>query len=100
MPARKKRRDDSPESKIVPYESLSSRQAMMTGEDLPETILQICDACHWCASCINEKGGLTKCPICGRALSRITMAIDEVCTFEKDDTRGVTLHFERKLPVR
>jgi hypothetical protein len=95
-----KRRKESPESEVVPYEGLSTTQVRMTGESLPDVIFEICDGCHWCSTCISERGVLGTCPACGRKTSRIKMAVDEVCVFEKDDRGGVTLRFDRKLPLR
>lgn len=100
MVATGKRRKESPESEVVPYEGLSTRQRRITGESLPEVIFEICNGCHWCSSCISERGVLGKCPACGRETSAIRMAVDEVCIFEKDDKGGVTLRFDRELPLR
>lgn len=91
---------ESPENRIEPYEGLDARQRRMTRESLPKAILEICDGCHWCATCINEKGTLGRCPQCGKSTSKIKMDLDEVCYFDKDDKGNVTLRFGRKLPMR
>lgn len=91
---------ESPESRIEPYEGLDERQRKVTGESLPKTILEICDKCHWCTSCISEKGALGRCPLCGARTSKVEMGIDEVCHFEQDSKGNVTLRFDRKLPLR
>ena len=90
----------SPESQVEPYEGLDERQRRMTGESLPKSIIEICDECHWCATCLNEKGAVGSCPVCGKQTSRIEMGIDEVCYFDEDDKGNVTLCFDRKLPMR
>lgn len=101
MPAKKNRQDrDSPENQVVPYESLNDLQEKITGESLPYVVFEICNSCHWCATCINEKGASVACPVCDTRISKIPMAIDETCIFEKDEKRGVTLRFFRKLPLR
>ncbi|WP_337863203.1 hypothetical protein [Nitrososphaera sp.] len=93
--------DSSPESNVVPYEGLNEKQEKITGEDFPCVVLEICDGCSWCATCLKEgRGILGRCPECGRQTSQIRMTIDEMCRFEKDDRRGVTLRFGRGLPMR
>lgn len=91
---------ESPESQVEPYEGFNARQEKITGEDFPDVILEMCDACGWCATCMNARGLAGRCPECGRETSMIKMSIDEMCTFEKDSRRGVTLRFKRKLPLR
>ena len=90
---------ESPESRVEPYESLDEKQRRITGEDLPKVILEICDRCHWCTSCINEKGALGSCPRCGNNTSRIQMNLDEICYFEEREG-DIILRFDRKLPLR
>jgi hypothetical protein len=101
MPAKKDRQDqDPPENLVMSYESLNDIQEKITGESLPNTIFEICNGCHWCATCINEKGAWVTCPVCGMQTSKIPIALDEIYIFEKDEKRGVTLRFVRKLPLR
>ena len=100
MAAKGKRKKDSPESEVVPYEDLSSRQKKITGESFPDVILEICDGCYWCSTCINERGVLGTCPMCGKKTSKVRMTIDELCLFEKGYDGGVTLRFDRELPLR
>lgn len=101
MPAKKARQDrDSPEDQIEPYEGLNELQEKITGEKLPEVVLEICDSCYWCATCINQRGIQKNCPSCGMSASKIPMALDEMCIFEIDEERGVTLRFVRRLPLR
>ncbi len=90
---------ESPESRVEPYESLDEKQRKMTGEPLPKAILEICDGCHWCCTCINEKGILGSCPLCGMGTSRVKMDIDETCYLEEKNG-DVILSFGRKLPMR
>jgi hypothetical protein len=90
---------ESPESKVEPYEGLNEKQRRMTGEGLPKVTLEICDRCHWCSSCISEKGVLGRCPRCGRSTSKIPMDLDEVCYLE-ERSGDIVLRFDRKLPMR
>lgn len=92
--------EESPESKISPYEDLNTKQKQITGETFPNVVLEMCDGCFWCSICINERGLTKACPLCKNKTSRVTMTIDEVCSVEVDEKRGVTLHFDRKLPLR
>ncbi|UVS69555.1 hypothetical protein [Nitrososphaera viennensis] len=101
MPPRKERRaEESPESQILPHEDLNARQGKITGENFPDVVLEICDNCHWCATCMNGKRMQVTCPACGRRTSRIPMTMDETCILEKDEKRGITLRFVRTLPLR
>ena len=92
--------EESPESRILPYEDLNTKQARITGEKFPALYLGVCDSCHWCYTSENERGIIEKCPICGKPVSQIPMSIDEVCLIEFDKTRGLTVRFERRLPLR
>jgi hypothetical protein len=103
MASAKRRRQgssDSPESLVSPYEDINTRQLHITGETFPTLALGICDNCHWCYSCINARGIVKVCPVCGRDVSQIPMDIDEVCFIEEDERRGITLNFDRRLPLR
>jgi hypothetical protein len=101
MPAKNARQErDSPENQVMPYESLNELQEKITGESLPNLMFEICDSCYWCATCINRRGRSPFCPLCGRQPSKIPMLVDETCTFERDEKRGVTLRFGRRLPLR
>jgi hypothetical protein len=91
---------ESPESKVEPYESLDAKQERISGETFPKIILELCESCYWCATCINEKGFVKICPVCGKKTSKVQMSIDEMCLVEIDYKRGVVLHFDRKLPLR
>jgi hypothetical protein len=92
--------DDSPESLVIPYEDINTKQEKITGERLPDIILELCDSCRWCAMCFNPRGLITKCPICSTEISQIPMSIDEVCYMEFSDMRGITLRFDRNSPMR
>jgi hypothetical protein len=91
---------DSPESLIIPYEDMNVRQEKITGERLPDSILQLCDNCLWSCMCFNPRGLITKCPICSTEISQIPMKIDETCSIEFSNKRGITLGFDRKSPIR
>ena len=86
--------DYSPESLIIPHEDVNTKQQKISGKRLPSIIL--CDNCRWCATCINPRGLIKKCPICGTENSQIPMNVDEVCYLEFDNIRGITLRFDRK----
>ncbi|HEX9678197.1 hypothetical protein [Nitrososphaera sp.] len=91
---------ESLEVQIQPYEGLDEKQRNKTGESLPSSVFEICDRCHWCVTCLSEKGLVDRCPQCSRRTSKIKLAIDEICYFEKDERRGDTLRFDRALPMR
>jgi hypothetical protein len=89
--------EDSPESLIIPYEDVNTKQQKFTGERrLPSIILELCNNCRWCATCINRRGLIIKCPICSTENSQIPMNVDEVCYMEFNNIRGITLRFDRK----
>jgi hypothetical protein len=90
----------SPESNVEPYEDMSSKQLQISGEPLPEIVLELCDSCKWCAVCINKRGILESCPACSMELSMIPMTIEETCSIECDEKRGIVIHFDRKKPLR
>lgn len=92
--------NESPESKIIPTEDINTIQHKISGEKLPEIILELCDFCHWSLICFNRRGMVEKCPDCGRAVSKIPMNIDEICSISYYDKRGVTIRFDRKKPMR
>jgi hypothetical protein len=101
MPRKREQREkDSPEIQVLPYDDLNTRQEKITGETFPDIVLEICDSCKWCATCINERGIQLTCPICQMRTSMIPMAVDEMCILERDEKRGITLRFVRKLPLR
>jgi hypothetical protein len=87
---------DSPESLIMPYQDVNTNQQ----KNRESIILELCDNCRWCATCINPRGPIIKCPICSTENSHIPMNIDEVCTMEFNNIRGITLRFDRKKPRR
>jgi nitrate/TMAO reductase-like tetraheme cytochrome c subunit len=91
--------DTSPETRIVPSEDLNTKQMRISGERLPEVLLEMCDTCHWSLICFNRRGVLAKCPECGAKPSLIPMNIDEVCSIEYDKN-SVTIRFDRKNPMR
>jgi hypothetical protein len=92
--------DTSPESKVVPFEDMNLLQMKISGERLPEVLLELCDRCNWSLICFNRRGIVQNCPDCGMEVSLIPMSIDEVCSIEYDESRGVTIRFGRKKPVR
>lgn len=100
VPKEKSEWNDSPESLVVPYEDINTKQQKITGERLPDIILELYDSCLWCATCFNPRGLIMKCPICGTENSQIPMNIDEVCYMEFSNIRGITLAFDRKNPMR
>jgi hypothetical protein len=92
--------EPSPESEIVPTEDMNMKQMRISGERLPEVLLELCDKCHWSLICFNRRGMLSKCPECRAEVSLIPMNIDEVCSIEYDERHGVTVRFNRKEPLR
>ena len=92
--------DTSPESRVIPTEDMNTVQHRISGEKLPEIILELCDYCHWSVICFNKRGILERCPDCDKVVSQISMNIDEVCSIKYDDKRGVTIRFDRKKPMR
>jgi len=91
---------DSPGNLIIPYEDINTKEQKTTGERFPNIVLELCDSCWWCATCFNTRGLIMKCPTCGTENSLIPMNIDEVCYLEFSDIRGITLGFDRKIPMR
>ena len=92
--------DISPESKVIPTEDMNTIQRRISGEKLPEIILELCDYFHWSLICFNRRGIIESCPDCNKNISLIPMNIDEVCSIQYDDKRGVTITFDRKKPMR
>jgi hypothetical protein len=92
--------DESPESKIIPTEDLNTVQHKISGERLPEIILELCDSCRWSLICFNRRGLMEKCPDCNSVVSQIPMNIDEICSIAYDEKRGVTIRFDRRKPLR
>jgi hypothetical protein len=91
---------DSPEFSIEPYESLNERQVAISGECFPEHCIVICDRCYWCCTCFNNRGLLTKCPLCFQDTSQIPLTIEENCKIRYDKIHGFTIEFDRRLPLR
>jgi hypothetical protein len=94
------RSDHSPESDVIPYESLNERQMAISGEHFPEQLLVVCDHCKWCYTCFNLHGLIDICPICQNKTSKIPLAIDETSEISYDNQTGLTIGFARKLPLR
>jgi hypothetical protein len=92
--------DLSPESRVLPTEDMNTVQYRISGEKLPEIILELCDNCHWSVICFNKRGIVERCPDCNNIVSQISMNIDEVCSLQYDEKRGVTISFDRKKPLR
>ena len=92
--------DISPESRVIPTEDMNTVQYRISGEKLPEIILELCDYCHWSVICFNKRGIVERCPDCKKIVSQISMNIDEVCSIQYDEKRGVTIRFDRKKPRR
>ena len=93
-------KDTSPESRIVPTESMDESQQKISGEKFPELVLEVCDECCWCLTCFNKRGIVETCPVCEHAISFIPMSIEEISSIEFDDKKGLSIHFARRRPVR
>jgi hypothetical protein len=91
---------ESLESRIIPAEDMNTIQLRISGEKFPEVLLELCDNCNWSLQCLNHKGIMTTCPNCRSKVSLIPMNIDEVCSLEHDDRRGITIIFDRRKPMR
>ncbi|MGA8843913.1 MAG: hypothetical protein WB511_10040 [Nitrososphaeraceae archaeon] len=92
--------DISPESKVIPIADMNMIQQRISGKKLPEILLELCDYCHWSLVYFNRRGIIERCPDCNKNISLIPMNIDEVCSIQYDDERGVTITFDRKKPMR
>jgi hypothetical protein len=90
----------SPEVSILPYESLNDRQKTISGECLPEHYIVMCESCYWCCTCFNSRGFVTHCPLCYKDTSKIPLTIEESCKITIDAIHGLTMRFDRKLPLR
>ena len=53
--------DVSSESLVVPYEDINTKQKRISQERFPESILELCEKCHWTSLCFNLKGLVKKC---------------------------------------
>ncbi len=91
---------ESPESRIVPTEDMSTVQLRISGETFPEFILELSDNCNWSLQCINHKGIVKTCPNCKSKVALIPMNIDEICSLQHDNKRGMTMIFDRRKPMR
>ena len=91
---------DSPESLISPHEDIHTKQNQITGEKFPTLALGVCDNCHWRYTRMNEKGSVKVCPLCNGKVSQIPMSLDEICGIEEGEKRGLTITFDRSLPLR
>jgi len=91
---------ESPETKVIPYEDINTIQIKISGEKFPQITLGVCDNCHWCYSTINNKGVLSNCPVCNKKISKIPLSIDETCIITMDEKSGLSISFDRHLPIR
>jgi hypothetical protein len=96
----KRTEPSSPEVSILPYESLNDRQKAISGECFPEHYIVMCDSCYWCCTCFNSRGLMTNCPLCNKNTSIIPLTIEENCKISYDSIHGLTMQFDRKLPLR
>ena len=80
----------------MPSEDMNAIQLRISGETFPEVILEVCDNCNWSLQCINHKGIVRTCPNCRSKVSLIPMNIDEICSLQHDDRRGMTMIFDRR----
>ena len=92
--------DLSPESDVIPYESLNERQSAISGEYFPEHILVVCDSCNGCCTCFNVRGLVRVCPICHKEASKIPITTDEKSEISYNNQHGLSIGFSRKLPLR
>lgn len=56
----------------------------------------ICGSCFWCASCFDHSS-IEVCPSCLESRVESMPLSNEICEFQYDGKRGVTLEFKRTL---
>ena len=78
---------------------MNTVQLRISGERFPEVILEVCDNCNWSLQCINHKGIVKTCPNWSK-VCLIPMNIDEICSLQHDDRKGMTMIFNRRKPMR
>lgn len=93
-------KSESPESCVIPYESLNDRQMAISGESFPEHLLVVCDKCYWSCTCFNIRGLINICPVCHRESSKIPLTIDENSEINYNNQYGLTISFARRLPLK
>src|SRR5919108_2296528 len=90
----------SPETLVIPYEDINTKQMRISGETFHGNILVLCDYCYWCCTCFNRRGLIDACPLCGTKTSNIPMVLDEKSSIEYNKKRGLTISFDRAQPLR
>lgn len=54
----------------------------------------LCGSCVWCATCIDSRVTIEKCPSCMNGkVESMQLSNDEIFKFCQDEIRGVTLEF-------
>ena len=56
----------------------------------------ICESCFWCASCFDQSS-IEVCPSCLKHRVESIPLSNEMCEFQYDEKRGVTLEFMTTL---
>jgi hypothetical protein len=79
---------------------INTKQERISGERFPDNTLELCDNCHWCCTCVDIKGLIGQCPLCGVQVSQIPMTLDEVCVIEFVGKHGATLRFSKKQQLK
>jgi hypothetical protein len=92
--------ESSPEISMEPYEGLDDLQQKISGEKLPELVLEVCNDCYWTCTCFNQKGKHMQCPICNCKIAYIPMKLDEIAVVDYSEDFGLKLDFKRQLPMR
>ena len=60
----------------------------------------LCGACFWCASYLNYKGVVIRCPTCdSNNVESLPISNGEVYTFSNNGNRGITLEFSKTMDV-
>jgi hypothetical protein len=62
-----------------------------------EKYFLLCPRCFWCVSCLNIGGSnIGECPCCYNVrLDSIPVSYNELCKFDYDPKRGITLEFSK-----
>jgi len=70
---------------------------LQTKIDTKHIAMILCKSCYWCASCLDGRD-FESCPSCKaeKTVESIPISSDEMCVFNHDEQRGITLEFLRR----
>jgi hypothetical protein len=94
-----KEEEVSPESLVASYEDINTKQKRISQERFPDSILELCEKCHWTSVCFNQKGLVKKCPLCGEeaAAAILPMSIDEIYSIQYIMTSHIVRSYQFPL---